>query len=168
MPTARPLATRVVAVYGLLGIALGVVTVRDLAVARGWSAGTPWYENAVNGLDGLTSGGATTAAGTVIGVIGLVALICALLPARRTHDRTDATPGLWLSRPAIAMLAERAAERTPGVYEASATVHRRRVVVKAAGADEEAATRVEDAVRRALDGVTGRRIVVKRTEVEVP
>lgn len=168
VPTARPLATRVVAFYGVLGIVLGVVAVRDLAVAQGWAAGTPWFESAVDGLDGLSASAATTVVGVIIGVIGLAALICALLPARRTHDRTDASPGLWLSRPAIATLAERAAERTPGVYEASAAVHRRRVVVRAAGFDEEAAERAESAVKRALGGVTDRRIIVKRTEVKVP
>lgn len=168
VPTARPSATRVVALYALLGIALGVVAVRDLAVAQGWAAGKPWYESAIEGLDGLSAGAATTAVGVAIGAIGVVALICALLPARRTHDRTDATPGLWVSRPAIATLAEHAAERTPGVYEASAAVRRRRVMVRVAGSEPETARRVEDSVKRALDGLTDRRIVVRRREVKVP
>jgi hypothetical protein len=149
-PTRTPAAGLVASLLAIGLIALAVVAVRDLAVAQGWTTGSPWTPPAVSALDGLTANGTVLAVGGVAGVLALVLLYVVLKPARKTHGQGgDASTDLWVSPGAVATLAREAAERTAGVRAAEARATRRSVSVTVAA--EPGAPDVEAAVRASVE-----------------
>ncbi|WP_134767927.1 DUF6286 domain-containing protein [Nocardioides sp. 1609] len=153
-PRARPAAALVAPVLAAVVVALAVVAVRDLAVDRGWAGGTSWSRDLVDSVDGLTASTALTVAGLATAVVGLVLVVAALLPGRRTHLRGSCSADLWLSPGAVAALAQTVADRAPGVISAETTrVGRRRVTVEVVAREGEAG--VADTVRTALDSGPG-------------
>ncbi|WP_137292876.1 DUF6286 domain-containing protein [Nocardioides dongxiaopingii] len=153
-PRARPVAALAAPVLALALVAVAVVAVRDLLVDRGRVGGTPWSRDLVDAADGLTASTALTVAGLAAAVVGLLLVVAALLPGRRTHLRGSAAADLWVSPGALAALAQTVADRSPGVVSAATTrVGRRRVTVEVVAREGEPGVR--DAVRAALDDGPG-------------
>ena len=138
-PRARPAAAGVSLVIAMLLLALAVVGVHELLVDQHWSSGSSWLGSLSRSLDGLAPGTGITALAVLVALVGLWLLVVAIAPARRTHQRTPVDDGdVWISRRAVSRLAVQAAERTPGVDSARATLSRRSLLVRAtlATADE--------------------------------
>lgn len=149
-PTARRSVGAVAVVLALGLVALGVVGVRELLVARGWAAGSSWTLEALRGLDGLTAtSGVTVAAGGAV-LLGLVLVVIAVLPARATHRSADGV--LWFSAGALSALAAAVADRTPGVLAVDARRSgRRRIVLEVVSGARQDPEAVALAVRQAVD-----------------
>lgn len=171
-PVGRHRAVPVGFVVALALVALAVVAVRDLAVARGWSAGDPWVATLVGDLDGMTPGAGLLALATVVGVLGLVLVLVGLLPAPRRHVRTEGVEQLWASPAAIATTVRAAVDRVPGVQKARVSrAGRRRVVVEVATRGSETdSTAVLSGARDTATLVAGalgaRRVDVRLAEEE--
>lgn len=130
-PRDRPAVVPLAALLALLLVAMAVAAIRDLAVAQGWTGGTPWTRSLIDALDGLTTSTALGTAGVAVALLGLLMTVTALRPGRKSHLRTTSQADLWLSPRAVAALAQSAADRAPGVISAHATrAGRRRVVVE--------------------------------------
>ncbi len=167
-PRARPVATGVAVLLALGLVALAVVGVRDLAVARGWSSGAPWVADAVGSLDGLTASTAVVVASIASVVVGLLLVLVALTPARRTHLPVDGEHDLWISPAAVGELARARADRAPGVISAElARATRRRAVVEVVTqrSGDEVEPGVRSAVAASLAGLTPTRLTVRTTEL---
>lgn len=167
-PRARPVATPVALLLALALLAPAVVGVRDLAVDRGWSSGTPWVPDVVDAVEGLTASTAVVAASVASVVVGLLLVLAALAPGRRTHLRVDGEHDLWVSPAAVGELARASADRAPGVISAElARASRRRAVVEVvtqrSGDEVEAGVRA--AVAGSLAGLTPTRLAVRTTEL---
>jgi hypothetical protein len=144
-PRGRPTAVSVAVVVCVAFVALAVVAGRDLAVSQGWLSGRPWVRQGLDALDGTTVGTAVVALGVVAIAAGLLVLLAAVLPGRRTHLRVRASdpddtgtggPDLWMSPRALAFLATGVADRASGVLAARpAGASLRRVVVEVTTAD---------------------------------
>lgn len=152
-PVAAPAAGWVGVVLALLLIAAGIVLGRDVLIGTGAIDGAQWLPSAVAWLDGLTAEQWMLPAGIGAVVLGIVLLIAALKPRRRTH-RPTSIDGVWMRKSDIVYLARRTAADRPGVDDAVATGSARKVKVRAsahAGADiAQVRADVADAVGSAL------------------
>lgn len=170
-PTRAPIASLFAALIAIALVALGVVAVRDLAVAQGWTTGSPWATPVVESLDGLTAGTPVVVAGVVAGVLALVLLYVALKPARRTHAKgADSATDLWVTPAAVAALAREAADRTSGVQAAEARATRRKVSVSVS-VDPSAsgvAEAVQQSVSDQLSGLATQSVRVRTRTQEQP
>ncbi|RYC12913.1 hypothetical protein [Nocardioides zhouii] len=152
---------------GILGavalVALAVVTVRDLVVDRGWSAGQPWLPDVLRGLDGTTPTTGLLVVATVAAAIGLVLLVVGLLPSPRRHVRARESEQLWSSPAALAAVSRAAADRAPGVLSARTTrAGRRRVTIDVATRGDDGATM---ATAREVATTAGRALGARRIDV---
>lgn len=148
-PRARPAATGVAVLLALVLVGLAVVGVHDLAVARGWAQGGPWVPPVVDALDGLTATAGVVAASIAAIVVGVLLLVAALAPARRTHVEVRGDVDLWVSPGAVGALAQATADRAPGVISAETERASRRKVSVAVVTQRDGTT-VEQGVREAL------------------
>ena len=171
-PRRRPAATLPALLLAVLLVGVAVVGVHDLITAEGWTSGRPWLGSLADELDGRGPTLASTVVGVLVALLGLALLWTALRPARRTHQATPMDDGdVWISKRAVARLAEQAAERTTGIESARVDVRRRAIVVKATtGASntslEEVHERVEHNVGAALDGFSNLRVKVRSKEAK--
>jgi hypothetical protein len=164
-PRAVPIALVLGIVLALVLIGLSVVTIRDLAIAQGWAAGTAWIPSLVDSLDGLGSSVGMAVAGGVLALVGVALLLAALKPGSRTHVRAARGGDLWLTPAAVASLAVSSVDRTRGVVSAQASRVTRRgatvqVITHGAG-DAEARSAAESGV----GGLTPMRITVQSKEM---
>jgi hypothetical protein len=114
-------------------VALAVVTIRDLAVSQGWATGQPWLAEALTGIDRLEPTPGVMAAGTAVGLVGLLLLLAGLLPPKRRYVTAAEAEHLWSSPSALAEVARAAADRSQGVLSARAVrASRGRVLVEVA------------------------------------
>jgi hypothetical protein len=165
-PVGRLAASGVSLVLGVALIGVAVVAVHDLAVDRGWAAGSSWTGSLVDSFDGLTAGTGVVAAGIALVVVGLAVLVAAVKPAPRTHETTPGETDVWVTRRAVRAVAVGAAEDTPGVVEASARHRRGRVVVTVQTDRPDSATLVETSVREALAGLSTHDVSVTTEKVK--
>lgn len=136
-PVAAPAAGLVGVVLALLLIAAGVVLGRDVLIGTGAIDGAQWLPSAISWLDGLTAQQWMLPAGIGSAVVGLLLVIAAVKPRRRTH-RPTSIDGVWMRKNDIVYLAKRTAADRPGVENAAATGSARKVKIRAttpAGAD---------------------------------
>jgi hypothetical protein len=122
----------------------------------------------VRSLDGLTPSVVTVVIAVALGVLGLLLVLAALKPARKTHLRGPGETDLWITAPAVAALARGIADRVPGVVDASTgKVSRRKIRIDVVTAQDSATIRqqVESAIGSRLDGLTSTTIAVKMKEV---
>ncbi|MEH3034066.1 MAG: DUF6286 domain-containing protein [Aeromicrobium erythreum] len=165
-PRGRPRAALVASLIALVLLAAGVAAIHDFLVARGWSSGTSWTSSAADSLDGLQASIGTSVTGGLIALVGLAVVWAAIKPAPRTHDLAPADGvEVWVSRSALRRIASDAAEQTPAVDSAEASVRRREVRVKVRTPDPTVTEAVTQNVTSALDGLTDRRVSVKAQEV---
>lgn len=93
----RTAGSSIVAVPVLLAIlALGVVALRDTAVSLGWLGGSPWIDAVPRIADDLRWAWWTWPAAIAAIVLGVVLVISAVKPRRRSH--TAISDELWLGR----------------------------------------------------------------------
>ncbi len=153
VPVAAPAAGYVGTLIALLLLGLGVVGLRDGAVAAGWLDGREWTKNAVGWIDGLTFAVWMIPVGVLAIVVGLWWLYAAVRPRRRTALAVDARSSVWIAPADVARLATAAAESVAGVLDArsSATLHKITVTARttADGGDAPVESAIADAVRTA-------------------
>lgn len=123
-------------------VALGVVGIQALAASQDWTREQSWLRSATDSLDGLEPSTGVLVVVTIAGVVGLLLLVTALAPPRRSHRYAGGADGaeLWITAGALAVVAGDAADRAEGVLTASARPTRRgvRVTAVARGADDKA------------------------------
>lgn len=167
-PLAAAGSATVGVVLALAVTAIGVVAVRDAAVAAGWAPGRQWIPVAVDVVDGLAPASWMTIAAVAVGILGLFMMAVALAPRRRTAVPLTADGAVFLRRADVATIAATAATDVPGVLRARARAGRRRVVIRAAvtSAADGVSAAVSSSVRAELS-VLQRvpRIVVRTREV---
>jgi hypothetical protein len=167
-PTAAPAASRVALLVALLLVGLAVVAVRDLAVAQGWVTGRSWTRQLVAAVDGTQASTGLAVLGAAVAVVGLLVLLAAVWPARRTHVALGDTPEAWLTPAAVAALARSVADRSAGVLEARTDkASRKRVRVVVTGADADAAAAAQRDVDAALARLPRPVVTVRGARPEV-
>jgi Family of unknown function (DUF6286) len=118
-PLAAPSATTASVVMALILIAAGVIVGRDALIGVGVVAGSPWITACLEFLDGLNAQSWMLPAGIATAVVGLVLLVAAVKPRRRTHRATKA-PGAWIAPRDIRRISRGALLSLTGVAEATA------------------------------------------------
>jgi len=151
-PRALPAAAWLGPLVALVIIAAGVVLVQE-ALARWGVVTTSWLGSLLTGIDGMRAGTWVVPAGVVLVLVGLLVLLVALKPRRRTHVHVDGEADLWITPTALTALARDAAEGVPGVARVSVTGSRSAVKVRAAAErPEDVADAVQEAVASRLAG----------------
>ena len=151
-PRALPAAAWLGPLVALVIIAAGVVLVQE-ALARWGVVTTSWLGSLLAGIDGMRAGTWVVPAGVVLVLVGLLVLLVALKPRRRTHVHVDGEADLWITPTALTALARDAAEGVPGVARVSVTGSRSAVKVRAAAErPEDVADAVQEAVASRLAG----------------
>ena len=152
-PSALPAAAPAGLFLALVLLGLGLVALRDTAVALQWLPGTPWIDTVVHGIDGLQFTSTMIPAGIAALLLGVALVICALRPARQTVLAVNANSSVWISPWELAAVTSYAANSVPGVFAARTAATRRGVTVSARVTDattaDTTATDVEAAVRAA-------------------
>jgi hypothetical protein len=167
-PVAAAGASRAAVVLAIGVTAIGGVAVRDALVALGWVGGAQWLPPVIDAVDGLAPRPWMVAAGAALTVVGLLLMVVALLPRRRTAVALTADSAVYLHAKDVAKLASAAAGTVPGVLEARTTSSRRKAVVRCrvTGATREVRDAVTEAVSRELAALQNppRTVVHVRTE----
>ncbi|QDQ96590.1 DUF6286 domain-containing protein [Tomitella fengzijianii] len=128
-PRAAPAAAVTMVLVGIGLLAAGVVALRELLIYHGILASAPWLAPATTWISGLTWRTWMYYAAPTSVVVGVVALVAAFRPRRRTHIRTAADPPVWLSETAVARACSARAQQVTAVDSARTTATRRRVQV---------------------------------------
>ncbi len=168
-PVAAAAASKVAVLLAILLAALGVVAVRDAVVGLGWASGATWLPAAADAIDGFEPVDWLTIAGVAVVLIGLLLIVLALKPRRRTAVAVSAQTPMYVTVDGIAALAGTAARDIAGVVDARATSSRRRVVVRCRVTRDDSGamrTTISDAVTRSLSSLQNPPRVVIRTRTE--
>ncbi|MBI5339921.1 MAG: hypothetical protein HZB45_19765 [Mycolicibacterium rufum] len=169
VPVAAAGASKVAVVLALVLAAAGGVAVRDAVVGLGWASGSTWLPAVADTVDGITPGGWLIPAGVVLALLGLLLMVIALSPRRRTAVAVRAETPIYLSVDGIAKLAAARARDVAGVVDARATASKRRVVLRCrVTRDDGGALRstITDAVTQTLGALEHPPRVVVRTRTE--
>ncbi|MDX1890723.1 DUF6286 domain-containing protein [Mycolicibacterium sp. 050158] len=145
-PVAAPAAGYVGTLIAVLLLGLGVVGLRDGAVAAGWLDGMSWTASTVGWLDGLSFAGWMIPVGVVAVLIGVWSVLSALRPRRRTATAVNAQSSVWIGPADLARLATAVAEDVPGVLRARSTATLRKITVTAHTTGGSGATGIDAAV----------------------
>ena len=171
-PVAVPAAGYVGTLIALLVLGLGVIALRDSAVAAGWLDGQPFLVAAIGWIDGLGFDWWMIPVGVLSIVVGAWWILVALRPRRHTAVAVKAASGVWIGPADLARLASHAAETVPGVTGArsSATLRRITVTADATPSDDDPGldAAVTAAVRNAVDVVASPPTLRVRTRTEKP
>lgn len=167
-PVAAAAASRAAVVLALIVVALGVSAIRDALVDLGWIGGASWLRPVIDVLDGLRPATWTVAAGAILGVLGLILVVTAVLPRRKTALPVAASTTAYLHRADVPKLANAAAREVPGVLDARSSASARKVVVRCrvTGHAQELRQAVADAVAEQLDILRKPHRVVVRVRKE--
>lgn len=147
-PVAAPIATVFAGLLALVCIACGVVAARDVLIWTGAVTGKPWISVALDLLDGLTPQGWMLPAGVAVAVLGLLLVIAAVTPRRRTHCPVQA-PDTWITPRDVIRVTLGASRAVTGVGAATASGSARRItltITPLAGYDSGAVTSAVEAV----------------------
>ena len=152
-PSALPAAAPAGVFLALVLLSLGLVALRDTAVALQWLQGTPWIDTVIHRIDGLRFTWSMIPAGIAALAAGIALVISALRPRRTTVLAVTAASSVWISPWELAAVASYAANTVPGVFGARTAATRRALTVSARVTDATTApakaTDVEAAVRAA-------------------
>lgn len=169
-PTRRPAAGWVALVVALCVLGACAAGVHDLCVHLGWVSQRPWLPGGIATGDGLTVRWWTAPASAVLIVVGLVALLIAVKPRRRTHlAASDSDADLWIAPRALSTLASDTAARVDGADGAVARTRRGRrridLTVATTTDDPQALTnRVTEAVTERIAPLSDATVRVRREE----
>lgn len=164
-PRGTPAVARLGLLWAVLLVGIAAVAVQDAATKDG---STPsWWRSTLDQVDGLGASVLTSAVGVVLVILGVLVLLVALRPGRRTHAPVPGDQDVWITDRAVQALAEQAAEDSPGVVQAKVAVSSRRVRVTATTTGSVATTAaVDQAVSTAVSPVTDRPVSVRLKEVD--
>ena len=153
-PAALPAAAPAGVFLAVVLLALGIVAVRDTAVALQWLPGTPWIDQLIHRINGLRFTWSMIPAGIAALAVGIALVICALRPRRKTALAVTAASSVWISPWELAAVTSYAANTVPGVFDARTAATRRTLTISARVTDTSTApaktAEVETAVRAAL------------------
>lgn len=119
-PLAAPAATTVSVVLALVLVGAGIVAGRDALIGFGAITGAPWIAAGLKAIDGLTAQSWMRPAGIVVAMIGLLLLLAAIKPRKRTHVPTNA-PDAWITPRDVRRVARTAALSLTGVDATTAS-----------------------------------------------
>ncbi|MCF4005886.1 DUF6286 domain-containing protein [Corynebacterium uropygiale] len=146
-PRANPFARWVTILIGLLFIALAVIAGREIWAISDKGANAPqWLKPVFELFGGPGLPGWALAAGIIAIIVGIIFIIVALKPRRRTHRRVTSEVSLWTRPVDVSRMASQAARKVPGVSTAHSTVKGSTLAVSIAGdtTDSSLAQRVEE------------------------
>jgi hypothetical protein len=153
-PTALPAAAPAGAFLALVLLGLGVVALRDTAVALQWLHGAPWIDAVIAGIADLRFAWWMIPAGIAALAIGAVLVVSAVRPPRKTALAVNAKSSVWISPWELAGVSTYAANAIPGVFSARTAATPRKLVVSARVTDAETidakSAEVETAVLSAI------------------
>ena len=151
-PTAAPAAAPAGALLALALLGVGVIALRDTAVALQWLRGTPWIDTLLLRIDGMQFASWMIPAGIAAVAVGITMMVSALRPRPQNRARgkrpllgVDLTMGAGRDH-------THAANSVPGVFDARSAATLRALTVSARVADAKTAetkTREIDAAVRA-------------------
>ncbi len=127
-PVAAPVASGLAVSFAIAMIALGLVAGRDVLVWTGAIRGSGWISGAVKAVDGLAAQWWMLPGGIAVAVVGLLIVIAAVKPRRRTH-RPLTAPDTWIRPRDIIRLTASACQAITGVANANASGSARRIAV---------------------------------------
>lgn len=149
--------------------AVGVVAVRDTAVAAGWLAGQGWVSQAITAVDGWAPTAWLEPLGVIAAFLGIGLMVVALTPRRATAQPIGTDTGAFIGLGDIAKVATAAADDVAGVLNARSSATRRKIVVRCTVTGDtggEVERRVADAVGVALQPLQHTPRIVVRTRKE--
>lgn len=129
-PRKAPAAVLPAVLLVLLALGLGVVALRDWLTHLGVFTGTLWTTNTVDAVDGVRRAGWLLPVGVVVALLGLLVVVAALRPRRRTHRRAESSEVVWLRPVDLARAASAAASGAADVATATSSVSGRKVTTK--------------------------------------
>jgi Family of unknown function (DUF6286) len=138
-PSALPAAAPAGVLLAFVLLGLGVVALRDTAVALQWLPGTPWIDAMMHRIDGLRFTWTMIPAGLAALVVGMALVFAALRPSRKTALPVTAASSIWISPWELAAVASYAANSVPGVFDARTAATRRILTISARVVDSETA-----------------------------
>jgi Family of unknown function (DUF6286) len=153
-PSAVPAAAPAGVFLALVLLGVGVVALRDTAVALQWLHGTPWIDAVINRIDGMSFAWWVIPAGVTALAVGAVLVISAVRPPRKTALAVKAKSSVWISPWELAGVSTFAANSVPGVFDARTAATRRQLAVSARVADAKTVdaktVEIDAAVRSAI------------------
>ena len=153
-PSAVPAAVPAAVFLALVLLGVGVVALRDTAVALQWLHGAPWIDAVIDRIDGMSFAWWVIPAGLTALAVGAVLVISAVRPPRKTALAVKARSSVWISPWELAGVSTFAANSVPGVFDASTAATRRTLAVSARVADAKTidtkTAEIDAAVRSAI------------------
>ena len=132
--------------------AVGVVALRDAAVAAGWLPGPAWTVQSLDLMDGLGPSSWQLLAGPIAILLGIGVIVAALSLRRRRWFALGTRSGIYLGPGGVARLATATAQDVDGVVRASSACRWGRLTVRIESiAGPETVRGVAEAVRVAVD-----------------
>lgn len=127
-PLAPPAAAPAAAIIGVAALALAFAAARELLIVKGTYGGAPWLRNSFEWFGRLHWEPWIAPVAAVLVALGLVTLVTALKPRRRTHlplrdDGPVAT--VWMRRTDVARMCSAHVNTLSGVHSARTVVDRR-------------------------------------------
>lgn len=128
-PKAAPAAAPVAVLLALAVFALGVIAVLDALTATPVLSHPHWVTDVARNLDGVTAKGWMVPAGIAAVIVGLVLVVIALKPRRKTGIEVASSVAMWTRPGDVARLATDSAAAQASVLRASSTATARKVTV---------------------------------------
>lgn len=153
-PLAYPAAAPAAALIALVSLVLAFTAARELLIVRGTYHGAPWLRNSFEWFGRLHWQTWLAPIAAVCVVLGLVLIVVALKPRRRTHvplQMDGPVPTVWMRRTDLARMCSAHATELTGVRTARTVVDRRRAVVRVVLEDETPVADITAAVHAAVE-----------------
>jgi len=153
-PTAAPAAAPAGVLLALALLGVGVIALRDTAVALQWLRGTPWIDTLLLRIDGMGFASWMIPAGIAAVAVGIALVVSALRPRRRSALAVSARSSVWISPWELAGITTHAANSVPGVFDARSAATLRALTVSARVADAKTAETTSHEIDAAVRAAT--------------
>jgi len=153
-PLASPAAAPAAAFVAIAALVLAFTAARELLIVRGTYGGAPWLRNSFEWFARLHWQTWLAPVAACCVVLGLVLIVVALKPRRRTHVPlrvAGPVPTVWMRRTDVARMCSAHAAALTAVRTARTVVDRRRAVVRVVAEDETPVEEIVAAVRGAVE-----------------
>ncbi|MGB3480633.1 MAG: DUF6286 domain-containing protein [Mycobacterium sp.] len=154
-PTRTPTARFIGVFLALLLLTLGVVALRDTAVAVGRLDGAQWLTSLASAIDGFGFQWWWLPVGVVSALAGIWCIGTAVRPRPKFAARVKAGTSQWMSPQSVARLSSHAAGAVPGALSVRSTATRRKVVVVVVPVDVATADQTKNDVAEAVSRALG-------------